>query len=123
MQGKFKLSVEDEGKDVFAHLGIELTFNGSKVTMRQDGLIKKILQKVPLEPQKKGKQETPASERPVGADLDGEPFQAEWEHSSVVGMLMFLVNTCPDIQFATHLAARHSHSPKMSHKWAVKQIV
>ena len=36
---------------------------------------------------------------------------------------MFSVNTHPNIQFVMHFAARHSHSPKMSHKKAVKQIV
>jgi hypothetical protein len=40
---------------------------------------------------------TPAREKPIGADLDGKAFQEEWEYASVVGMLMFLVNTRSDI--------------------------
>ena len=42
MQEKFALSEQDIGKDVFGHLGIELTMEGTKVTMRQDGLMNKI---------------------------------------------------------------------------------
>ena len=42
MQEKFALSKQDIGKDVFGCLGIELTMEGTKVTMRQDGLMNKI---------------------------------------------------------------------------------
>ena len=59
----------------------------------------------------------------MGADQDGELFKADWEYASVVGMLMFLVNTRPDIQFAVHQCARFTHNPKMSHLNAVKRIV
>ena len=41
---------------------------------------------------------TPAREKPIEADLDGRVFQEEWEYASIVGMLMFLVNTRADIQ-------------------------
>ena len=66
---------------------------------------------------------TPAKQKPLGADLDGEPFKADWDYSSVVGQLMFLVNTRPDIQFAVHQCARFNHNPKQSHHNAVKKIV
>ena len=42
MQKMFSLTEQDVGKDVFDYLGIELTFKGTKVTMSQDGLMKKI---------------------------------------------------------------------------------
>ena len=45
---------------------------------------------------------TPAKQKPLGADLDGEPFKADWDYSSIVGQLMFLANTRPGIQFAVH---------------------
>ena len=39
LKAKFALSEHDTGKDVFACLGIELTMEGTKVTMHQDGLM------------------------------------------------------------------------------------
>ena len=110
LKEKFALSEQDIGKDVFAHLGIELTMEGTKVTMCQDGLMKKIF-KATKWTELTGDQ-TPAEQKPLGADLNGEPFKADWECSSVVGQLMFLVNTRPDVQFAVHQCARFNHNPK-----------
>ena len=45
-----------------------------------------------------------------------------WEHASVVGMLMYLVNTRPDTQFAVHQCGKYSHNPRASHAKAVKKI-
>jgi hypothetical protein len=121
MQKMFSLTEQDVGQDVFDYLGIELTFKGTKVTMRQDGLMKKIFKTTKWEELSGDK--TPAREKPIGADLEGKPFQEEWEYASVVGMLMFLVNTRPDIQFAVHQCARFTHSPKHSHMLAVKRVI
>ena len=65
---------------------------------------------------------TPAKERPLGMDKDGAPFDEDWEYASVVGKLLYLVNTRPDIQFSVHQCARFTHSPKASHAMAVKRI-
>ena len=121
MQDKFKLTEQDVGSDVFNYLGIELTVEGTKVTMRQDGLMQKIFEKTKWTNLNGDK--TPARSKPIGADADGAPFEADWEYASVVGMLMFLVNTRPDIQFAVHQCARFTHNPKLSHKNAVKRII
>ena len=77
MQKMFALTEQDVGKDVFDCLGMELTFKGTKVTMRQDGLMKKIFKTAKWEDPKVDK--TPAREKPMGADLEGKPFKEEWE--------------------------------------------
>ena len=100
MQKMFSLTEQDVGKDVFDCLGMELTFKRTKVTMRQDGLMKKIFKTTEWEDVTGDK--TPARERHTGADLEGKPFQEEWEHASVVGMLMLPANTRPGIQCAVH---------------------
>ena len=87
MQEKFALSEQDIGKDVFGHLGIELTMEGTKVTMRQDGLMNKIFKNT-------GWTDltgctTPAKQKSLGTDLDCELFEADWDCSNVVGQLMF----------------------------------
>ena len=44
IQGLFNLTEENIGQNVFAYLGIELIFDGTKVTMRQDGPMKKLFE-------------------------------------------------------------------------------
>ena len=121
MKRMFSLTEQDVGKDIFDYLGIELTFKDTRVTMRQDGLMKKIFKMTKWENMSGDK--TPAREKPIGTYLDGRAFQEEWDYASVVGMLMFLVNTRPDIQFAVHQCAWLTHSPKHSHMLAVKRII
>jgi hypothetical protein len=67
---------------------------------------------------------TPESTTAVGADRDGELFDEDWEYGTVVGMLMYLsANTRPDISYAVHQAARHTHAPRAPHAVAVKRIL
>jgi hypothetical protein len=67
---------------------------------------------------------TPACTTPIGSDPDGPAFQEDWEYASIVGMLMYLAaNTRPDIVYAVHQAARHTHAPRASHNVAIKIIV
>jgi len=96
-------------------------FNGSKVTMKQHGLIKHIIEKTGFGNLNGDK--TPSIVKPLGANLHGEDFKADWDYASVVGMLMYLVNTRPDIQFAVHQCARFTHNPKQVHYNAVKRII
>lgn len=67
---------------------------------------------------------TPAGTTPVGADRDGVLFDEDWEYATIVGMLMYLsANTRPDLAYAVHQAARHTHAPRASHATAVKRIL
>ena len=77
--------------------------------MLQKGLTDKILKTVNME--NCNPCETPAKEAPLTADVNGEPFNEEWECASVVGMLMCLINTRPDMQFAVHQCAKYTHHP------------
>jgi hypothetical protein len=67
---------------------------------------------------------TPALPEPTGADIYGYPFVEDWAYASITGMLMYLAaNTRPDIAYAVHQAARHTHYPRASHALAVKRIL
>jgi hypothetical protein len=120
LREKHELGEEEVSKDVYAYLGIELNMEGDQVEMLQTGLIDKILDAVGMKDASPN--ETPAKEDQLHADLAGPHFDEEWEYSSVVGMLMYLVNTRPDIQFAVHQCAKYTHSPMQSHAHAVKKI-
>ena len=119
----YDLTLEDEG-DIFGFLGINFDRpnNGSKITLTQSGLANKVIKYTGMI--KATSRDTPAAVEPLGADKNGEPFEEEWSYPAAIGMLLYLSsNTRPDIQYAVHSAARHSHAPKKSHAQAVKRIV
>lgn len=60
--------------------------------------------------------DTPATSDPLHVDKDGKVFDKTWRYDSIIGMLMYLAsNTCPDIAYAVHQAARFTHNPCRSH--------
>jgi histone deacetylase 1/2 len=117
----YALTLEKEG-DMFAFLGIDFKRQGSTIKLTQKGLIEKVIKYTGLDTSKP--QSTPAAREPLGSDKQGPGFAEDWSYPAAVGMLLYISsNTRPDIQFAVHQAARHSHNPKQSHARAVKRIV
>ncbi|WVZ76325.1 hypothetical protein U9M48_024309 [Paspalum notatum var. saurae] len=57
----------------------------------------------------------------IDADEDGEAVDQK-EFRGVIGSLLYLTATRPDIQFAVCLCARYQASPRTSHRQAVKHI-
>ena len=117
-----KFTLRDEG-EVGNFLGIQIEKKGDKeFYLSQPGLIQKILTTSGMENCKKV--DTPAEVKAIGKDINGKPFDEEWDYASVVGMLMFLgQNTRPDCTFAINQVARFTHDPKQSHGEAVKRII
>ena len=57
----------------------------------------------------------------LDADLDGEAVDQK-EYRSMIGSLLYLTVTRPDIQFGVGLYARYQASPRTSHRQVVKRI-
>ncbi|WVZ97412.1 hypothetical protein U9M48_042952 [Paspalum notatum var. saurae] len=57
----------------------------------------------------------------LDADEDGEAVDQK-EFRGMIGSLLYLTATRPDIQFAVWLCARYQASPRTSHRQAVKRI-
>jgi hypothetical protein len=57
----------------------------------------------------------------LDADEDEEPVDQR-EYRSMIGSLLYLTATRPDMQFSVCLCARFQASPRTSHKQAVKRI-
>jgi hypothetical protein len=57
----------------------------------------------------------------LDGDEDGEPVDQK-EYRSMIGSLLYLTATRPDIQFSVCLCARFQASPRTSHRQAVKRI-
>ena len=66
--------------------------------------------------------DVPAKEQPLGKALDASPFAEPWDYASVIGMLLYLENTRPNIQFAVNQCARFMQDPWAPHARAVKKI-
>ncbi len=54
--------------------------------------------------------------------MDGKDASGSINYPSVVGMLLYLVHSRPDISFVTHQCARYTHFPKQSHEDALQRI-
>ncbi|GJS68042.1 hypothetical protein Tco_0682607 [Tanacetum coccineum] len=57
----------------------------------------------------------------LGHDLSGKAVN-ETQYRGMIGSLMYLTPSRPDIQFSTCLCARYQANPKESHLIAVKRI-
>jgi hypothetical protein len=57
----------------------------------------------------------------LDTDEDGEPMDQK-EYRSMIGSLLYLTATRPDIQFSVYLCAHFQASPRTSHRQAVKRI-
>ena len=120
LKAKHDLDEEEMTRDVYGYLGIEVDLSGDMVELLQVGLIDKILKAVDMV--NCNPCETPAKEESLIADLDGKPFDEEWECASVLGQLMYLTHTRPDIQFAVHQCAKFAHQPRECHANAMRKI-
>jgi hypothetical protein len=119
-QHSFQLRDEVEVGDF---LGIRISKEGEGAfLLTQTGLIDKVLKTSGMEDYNRCC--TPAATTPSGADTEGDAFIESWGYACVVGMLMYLAaNTRPDISYAVHQVARHTHAHRGSHAVAVKRIL
>ena len=114
-----ELSRED---DVAGFLGVLLTRNeDGTITLSQTGLIKRIVDALGLTSANGTR--TPAQKSALPRDINGEAYGETFNYASVVGMMMYLAcNSRPDIAFAVHQCARHTHQPTSLHAKYLKQI-
>nr|GEW39167.1 uncharacterized mitochondrial protein AtMg00810-like [Tanacetum cinerariifolium] len=106
----------------------ELTFFlGLRVKQKKDGIfisqhkyVADILRKFGLTERKSAS--TPIdAKKPLLKDLDGEDVDVH-TYRSMIGSLMYLTSSRPDIMFAVCACARFQVTPKASHLHAVKRI-
>ena len=120
LKEKHDLDEQEMSRDVYGYLGIEVNLSGDTVELLQTGLTDKILKNVGMEDCNPC--ETPAKEEFLVKDTDGEPFNEDWDCASILGQLMYLTHTRPDMQFAVHQCAKFTHDPKESDANAIKKI-
>jgi hypothetical protein len=95
------------------YLGVDIQREGINILLKQEGLTKRIIQALGLDMKCLTPVHTPAETPALGKDKEGKEASGDINYASVVGMLLYLGHTRPDISFVTHQYARYNHSPKI----------
>ena len=117
MRNQFEMSLM--GKlDFF--LGIQVKQLDDGFFINQSKYVQDILTRFEMTDSKAAK--TPiARTHSLGPDPEGE-YVDQHQYRAMIGSLMYLTASRPDIMFATCLCARYQASPRLSHLTAVKRI-
>ncbi|GJT20119.1 putative ribonuclease H-like domain-containing protein [Tanacetum coccineum] len=101
-------------------LGIQVKQKKDGIFISQDKYVVKILKKFRFTEVKTAS--TPIeTQKPLLKDEDGEEVDV-YMYRSMIGSLMYLTSSRPDIMFAVCACARYQVNPKVSHLHAVKRI-
>nr|GEU85023.1 hypothetical protein [Tanacetum cinerariifolium] len=117
MKDKFQMS---SMRELTFFLGLQVKQKKDRIFISQDKYVAEILRKFGLQ---KGKSaSTPIdTEKPMLKDPNGEDVDVH-TYRSMIGSLMYLTSSRPDIMFAVCACARFQVTPKASHLHAVKRI-
>ncbi|KAJ0622951.1 putative RNA-directed DNA polymerase [Helianthus annuus] len=117
MKKKFEMSALGEMK---LFLGLQVKQNSQGILIHQVKYVDDVLAKFKFSDAKPA--ETPMAERPLlTEDEEGSPVDQR-QYMSMIGSLMYLTASRPDIMFAVCNCARYQANPKTSHLIAVKRI-
>ena len=104
------------------YLGVDIQRNGNQITFTQLGLTEQIIEALGLNLKYSTAVVTPAEKAALGKDIDKPPASGQVNYASVIGMLLYLGHSHPNIAFATHQCACYTFAPKKSHEDALKRI-
>ncbi|GJU60855.1 putative ribonuclease H-like domain-containing protein [Tanacetum coccineum] len=117
MQKEFKMSSMGE---LTFFLGLQVKQSNGGIFLSQDKYVKDILNKFDFRTIKPAS--TPIeAHKSLGKDEEGEDVDVHL-YRSMIGCLMYLTASRPDIMFAVCLCARFQVTPKVTHLHAVKRI-
>ncbi|KAD7477708.1 hypothetical protein E3N88_00844 [Mikania micrantha] len=117
MKKKFEMSAMGE---MTFFLGLQVKQDSKGVLIHQGKYVTDILNKFKMMESKPAS--TPMAARPIlTLDLDGEDVDQHL-YRSMIGSLMYLTASRPDIMFSVCQCARYQANPKASHLIAVKRI-
>ncbi len=104
------------------YLGVDIQRDGQNITLKQEGLTKRIIEALGLDSKYSTPVDTPAESAALGRDVTGKDASGSINYAGVVGMLLYLGHSRLVISFATHQCARFTHLPKQSHEDVLKII-
>ncbi|GKE48465.1 uncharacterized mitochondrial protein-like protein, partial [Tanacetum coccineum] len=117
MHEKFQMSSMGE---LTFFLGLQVQQKKDGIFISQDKYVGEILKKFGFTEVKTAS--TPIeTQKPLFKDKDGDEVDV-YMYRSMIGSLMYLTSSRPDIMFAVCACARYQVNPKVSHLYAVKRI-
>ncbi|GJU93944.1 putative ribonuclease H-like domain-containing protein [Tanacetum coccineum] len=117
MHEKFQMSSMGE---LTFFLGLQVKQKKDGIFISQDKYVAEILKKFGFTKDKTAS--TPMeTQKPLLKDEDGEEVDVHM-YRSMIGLLMYLTSSRPDIMFAVCACARYQVNPKVSHLHAMKRI-
>ncbi|GKE58725.1 uncharacterized mitochondrial protein-like protein, partial [Tanacetum coccineum] len=117
MHEKFQMSSMGE---LTLFLGLQVKHKKDGIFISQDKYVKEILKKFGFTKVKTAS--TPMeTQKPLLKDEDGEEVDIHM-YRSMIGSLMYLTSSRPDIMFLVCACTRYQVNPKVSHLHAVKRI-
>nr|GEY69297.1 hypothetical protein [Tanacetum cinerariifolium] len=117
MKDKFQMS---SMRELTFFLGLQVKKKPDGIFIIQDKYVAEILRKFGLRDGKSAST-TIDTEKPLLKDLDGEDVDVH-TYRSMIGSMMYLTSSRPDIIFAVCACAHFQVTPKASHLHAVKRI-
>ncbi|GJS61231.1 putative ribonuclease H-like domain-containing protein [Tanacetum coccineum] len=117
MHEKFQMSSMGE---LTFFLGLQVKQKNDGIFISQDKYVAEILKKFEYKDVKTAST-TMDTQKPLLKDEDGEEVDVHM-YRSMIGLLMYLTSSRPDIMFAICACARYQVNPKVSHLHAVKRI-
>ncbi|GJT07658.1 retrovirus-related pol polyprotein from transposon TNT 1-94 [Tanacetum coccineum] len=100
-------------------LGFQIKQSERGISINQEKYVKDLLKKYDINGSSVKTPMVPPNN--LGPDLSGKAVN-ETQYRGMIGSLMYLTASRPDIQFSTCLCARYQANPKESHLIAVKRI-
>ena len=104
------------------YLGVAIQRHENQITFTQIGLTKCIIDALGLDSKYTTGVATQAEKAALGRDVDGSPASGQVNYASVIGMLLYLGHSRPDIAFATHQCTCYTFASKQLHGDALKRI-
>ena len=117
MKSKFEMSTIG---DLNFFLGLQVKQSDQGIFIHQAKYVNDILTRFNMLDTKLAKTPIEVNHN-LGPDLDGEDVDAH-VYRAMIGSLMYLTASRPDVMFSVCLCARYQANPKMSHLIAVKRI-
>ncbi|KAJ9545297.1 hypothetical protein OSB04_025004 [Centaurea solstitialis] len=118
MTTRFEMSML---RELSFFLGLQVLQKPDGILINQSKYIGDLLKRFHMDTSSVAK--TPmASGTLIGADPKGKPFDQK-TYRAIIGSLLYLTASRPDIMFATCFCARFQANPKESHMMAVKRIL
>ncbi|GJX40073.1 putative ribonuclease H-like domain-containing protein [Tanacetum coccineum] len=120
LDNEFQRGKIDKTLFIKRHKGLQVQQKKDGIFISQDKYVDEILKKFGFTEVKTAS--TPMeTQKPLLKDEDGEEVDVHM-YRSMIGSLMYLTSSRPDIMFAVCACARYQVNPKVSHLHAVKRI-